>query len=843
MAGFAATIFLGAFLLFQVQPILGKILVPTFGGGAGVWTACLLFFQLGLLLGYVYAHLLSSKLSSRRQGLVHAGMLVLSVLGLGLTAPAHSWQPGTSEAPAVAILMKLVVHVGLPYLMLSATGPLLQHWFARTYRGLSPYRLYALSNIASLSALLSFPFVVETKVSRTAQVSIWSIGYLLFVASCATIAWNHAQRSRSSEPVQTPEGGAGARERPSLAQLVFWTVMAALGSVALIATTNQQSQDLAATPLLWVVPLAIYLSTFILCFDGDRWYDRRVFVPLAVTGLLSATFMHVESHSLTTQVVVFASTLFAMCMLCHGELARSKPGPVHLTTFYVAVAVGGALGGVFTALIAPVLFVDYWEYPLSLVAIVLVTLVRIGRQHRPSATPAWRVAWAGACLATLAATVFTGVEIRASASFAEIGRNFYGVQRVQRGVDSEGRMYVELVHGRIRHGTQFTGRGLRNWPTSYFGHESGVGVAVSALRRLRSPKKLRIGVIGLGAGTIAALAGPGDTVRFYEIDPYVEELARKHFTYLADTRAKVEVVHGDARIMLERELDSPQQFDLLVVDAFNSDSIPAHLLTREALAIYELHLRVETGVIAFHISNRYLDLERVVYGLAKASGCEFRLVASAAERQRAGTRYAKWAYVTRYHRFLADERVRLAVDRDVPEHPLVWSDDFTSVLSALASGTQRKHRWRDAPNQGCFVFDNGQLLDLEDESRILWAARKLYADTGSTLMVGSIKEDAARRGNGSLEGPARTVFEHLGLSSEWSRAVLLLMARVDGKTLLNVQCSPGWPGRMQPDAWARLREALTAAGTEASLSAKVARGAEELMALMRRRARFARPPR
>ena len=599
MKRFALTIFLGAFLLFQVQPILGKYIVPWFGGSMSVWTTCMLFFQLMLLGGYVYAHVLSTRLARGRQIAVHLTLVGGSLLMLPISPSGEFWRADATEAPTAAILMLLLAQIGLPYLILSSTGPLLQSWFKQAHPERSPYRLYALSNAGSLLALISYPFLVESHLTLQTQGWVWAACYLAFAVACGAAGW------RTSRSNSTP---AAVEERPAAppqpTQLALWTALAAVGSILLLSTTSKLCEDVATTPLLWVLPLAIYLTTFVICFDHDRWYDRRIFGPVLGLAVAVQVVVHRAFHPfpVATQAALFGATLFVSCMVCHGELVRSRPAARHLTTFYLTIALGGALGGVFTALVAPLLFVDFWEYQIGLIGVATLLLACLYRERDPEQAQR-RWVWGSSYVALVGLGIALAWHVVGQRdAFVENSRNFYGVLRVQLVRDEWGNPMAELVHGQTTHGTQFYEPDRKHWPTTYYGHEGGIGVTVAALRELKATSEapgLRIGVIGLGVGTMAALSEPGDYLRFYEINPEVERLARTHFSFLADAQAEIDVVIGDARITMQRELErgEEQAFDLLVVDAFNSDSIPLHLLTAEALAMYEQHLVAETGVL------------------------------------------------------------------------------------------------------------------------------------------------------------------------------------------------------------------------------------------------------
>ena len=702
----ALTIFLGAFLLFQIQPLMGKYLLPWFGGGPGVWTTCLLFFQTLLLGGYAYAHGLATRLSPARQGAVHLALLAVSLAFLP-AIPDAGWKPAGGEVPVTRILLLLTATVGLPYLVLAATGPLVQRWFSLAHPGTAPWRLYALSNAGSLLALASFPFVFEPLATRNALGWAWSAAFVVFAGLCGTLAWRMrrvaaasslggpASRPVADDPEIVPPTDIA---QPSATDRLFWFVLPALASLLLVAVTNKICLDIAAVPFLWVLPLAVYLLSFILCFDHPRWYARRLWVALLVTGGgATARCLADTAVALPVQAGVYVATLLAACMVCHGELHRLRPAPARLTGYYLTIAAGGAAGSIFVALLAPLFLADYRELQIGLVLLLYFTgvlcLIHRSRSLAHGAAlgllavtfvvPAlqavtgrgageWFSSWAqqtfvfyreqapaiaaglvvlvvalrsgwrlGAgpwcrrmaalpfLLTALLGTIFVMQARHDGAQVFAAARNFYGAYKVHvyNEQDLLGRCYL-LSHGGITHGLQFTHFQYAGWPTTYYGAASGAGRVLRA--ETEGPR--RIGLVGLGAGTLAAYGLPGDVFRFYEIDPAIVDVARRHFSFLRRTPATVEIALGDARLTLEAELrrGESQQFDVLLLDAFSGDAIPVHLLTQEAVALYLAHLK-PGGVLAVHISNRHLDLRPVVEGLARHHGLHFVNISHTAE--------------------------------------------------------------------------------------------------------------------------------------------------------------------------------------------------------------------
>jgi len=621
-------IFLSALLLFLVQPIIAKYILPWFGGTPAVWTTCMVFFQAALLAGYAYAHALVRWLPPRGQAGVHGAVLLACLLFLPVV-PGAGWKPTPGQSEVLLILGLLAGTIGGPYWVLSANSPLLQSWFGRDCAGASPYRLYALSNVGSLLALVSYPFLVEPALSLKMQVYTWSALFAAFAALCGWCAYRVFRAAPAAAPRQVA-AEAARPPAPGRADRLLCILLPACASVLLLATTNQMSQDIPVVPFLWVLPLVVYLASFIICFDRERWYWRPVWAAALAAGV-AGVYLAMKAGvdmSMPAQVGLYTGGLFAACMVCHGELVRLKPHPAYLTGYYLRIAFGGALGGAFVSLAAPVLFRGFWELPGGLVACGLLLLAVMFRTRQAVRRRIWRaagwVAMAGILAGLTAVSVLFVRHARRELSEAvAISRGFYGVLRVDELYDANGEVeQLSLLHGRISHGCQFADAGRHNQPVSYYGPDSGVGVAIEALRgRAASAPPVRIGVVGLGAGVIAAWGEPGDAICFYEINPQVVRLSDAHFTYRRETPAAVEVVLGDARLSMERERREgrSRQFDLLVLDAFSGDAIPLHLLTREAMRLYGHHLRSD-GILAVHISNRYIDLEGLVRGLADDAG-------------------------------------------------------------------------------------------------------------------------------------------------------------------------------------------------------------------------------
>ena len=669
---FALTIFASAFLLFLVQPIIAKQILPWFGGSAAVWTTCLVFFQTALLAGYAYADALVRRVGRRNRARVHVALLAASVLVLPII-PAATWKPLGTEEPASRILGLLAVTIGLPYFLLATTSPLLQAWFAERYPKRNPYRLFALSNFASLAALVAYPFAIEPWVATRVQALAWSVAYAVFALLCAAIAWRSGRASGLASVEAGATEPAATGEAPSWRESVLWLALAATGSVLLLAVTSHITQNIAAVPLLWIVPLTLYLLSFILCFDSSRWYPRDVLLAAAAAALGVMAWCVADprlTHELMLQLGVFCVGLFIACMFCHGELARQKPAPRYLTRFYLMVALGGAIGAVLVDIVAPLVLPANFELSLGLVAAAALLVFQVRR-----------AAYVFGTLGLVALAVTIGCTVWAVTAFYETtivtARNFYGVLRVLEWGSNEASRHRTLMHGTIMHGLQYLAPQFSRQATTYYTATSGIGRLLDTLHPRKEP--LRVGIIGLGTGSLAVYGTPSDLYRFYDINPAVVRIARQDFTYLAQSEATIETPLGDARLTLERE--APAALDLLAIDAFSSDAIPVHLITSEALAVYERNIRPD-GVIAFHVTNRFLDLVPVVRALADAHGMEAVWIKDDTSDSLASR--SDWVLVSRNRALLAKPRIAEAA-REIDPRPDVgvWTDDFNNLFQVL----------------------------------------------------------------------------------------------------------------------------------------------------------------
>ncbi len=686
---YAVTIFLSAFLLFEVQPMIAKMILPWFGGTSAVWSTCMLFFQILLLAGYVYAHWLNRQFEPRRQAVIHIAALAVSLVTLPVL-PNPAWKTVGGQ-PSLRILALLTVTVGLPYFLLSSTSPLLQAWYARSHKGGMPYRLFALSNFASMLALVSYPLLIEPGLATRTQGYLWSSAFVCFALICGLTAW----RAAALPAVKTQAGAAQLDETaPSRTLHLLWFGLAASASVLLLAVTTHLTQDVAAIPFLWIAPLAVYLLSFIVCFEAPRLYRRILFLPLFAAALaymayslwpnrgdVAIPFLYfLVQPAMKDTVTYFVAALFVCCMVCHGELARLKPHPRHLTGFYVVVSLGGAAGGLFVGLIAPNLFRAYYEFPLGLAfCCLVVALVMLRAAWRTGKE--WRLAAAvglGIAFGVYAWSI-QGIMKVTVTGYRVVARNFYGLLRVYD--DGDPRMDQaasrKLVHGVINHGEQMLQEEYRRMPVTYFCPDSGVGRGIRALEG--APR--RIGVLGLGCGTLAAYGHAGDTVRIYEINPLVLNLARTEFSYLRDTPARVEVAIGDGRLLLESEPD--QHFDILVMDAFSGDSVPVHLITREAFRTYFRHLR-PTGILAVNISNKYLNLEPVMERAAASLGKTAYVYRYDPPDDSFLCFSCSWALIMDPATWAAHPELKQDATLLRPGRPFrVWTDDFSNLLGIL----------------------------------------------------------------------------------------------------------------------------------------------------------------
>ncbi|MBV8828667.1 MAG: fused MFS/spermidine synthase [Acidobacteriaceae bacterium] len=650
-------------MLFSLEPLVAKRILPWFGGSAAVWSTCLVFYQLTLLIGYLYARLLADR-NRRTQAVVHTLFLLTSFALLPI-GPSPRWESASPQHPAALIFTMLSASIGLPFVLLSSSSPLLQSWLARDGHP-APYRIFAFSNFAALAALIAYPALGEPLLDLHSQRYLWTALYVLFAGLCSLVAWWFRPVAFSGNQV--------AREREWIlpTRKAAWFALAACSSTLLLAVTNHIDENVAAVPLLWIAPLAIYLLTFVLAFSGSRWYSRALFLRLLAfaLGVLGYAIYNVNAiEAVQVSIPIFLAGLFICCLFFHAELYRLRPPASGSTEFYLLIAAGGAAGAVFVGLLAPTLFSGVYELPITLIFAAVLATSLFWQEGRWSIRLLW-LAVTACMIAVLQANVHSYNQDALS-----LRRSFYGSLRVTQSPHAGPEQLRVLFHGTIEHGAQFVWPDERKRATTYYGPDSGIGIVLREC--YESPK--RVGVVGLGVGTVATYATPGDQFRFYEINPQVVDLAQSLFFYLRQSAAKPTIAVGDARLELQSERS---RFDVLAIDAFSGDAIPVHLLTREALRIYLAHLN-PGGTLAFHVSNDFLDLSPVVARLAGECGIPAVLVRNH-EHSDAAVLAADWVLVTQNLRVLSSEAIRNHSIAIPPRPDLrTWTDDYNNLLQVL----------------------------------------------------------------------------------------------------------------------------------------------------------------
>jgi hypothetical protein len=693
MISYAVCIFLSAFLLFQVQPIISKTLLPWFGGTPAVWTSAMLFFEVILTGGYAYANWLAKRNKGRQQTIIHLVLLAISVCLIvylwivwpSPIKPADRWELTNYSSPFMYVIFLLAISVGLPFFILSTNSPLMQSWFSHKNPGRSPYWLYALSNIGSLLGLILYPILIEPLFTIQWQGWIWAGGYLLFVI---VVGYNALHQNKNTPVTNTTEDEPAAEtaQKTKKGTRIMWLVLSACATLMFLAVTNEIAQQVAVIPFLWVLPLAVYLLSFVLAFSSRRWYDRKIFTLLFLIGCLGLIliFLNPMIHYVI-QIFIYNFLLFTITMICHGELYALRPHASQLTHFYLLVSIGGALGGLIVNLLAPLIFKGYWEFKIGLAFIGILLVYLLFPRTRTRSAFYYRI------LAGIMALVVTGSVIYliffSTSKDLFANRNFYGVVNVlQKEVGSTQQKANLLVHGTTIHGFQYIEPELRDTPTSYFSRTSGVGLAI-----LNNPlygSGMRVGVLGLGVGTLAAYGQPGDYYRLYEINPVIVDLANGqggYFSFIKDSKAETEIVTGDARISLEKELNSgvKNDFDILVLDTFSGDSPPAHLVTKEAFDIYLQNLAPD-GLIAANISNNHLDFRPVFWRLAQYYDLEFAIIYNQPENDPAA--YPSiWVLLTRNSKLLEAPEIAERADRmtGYTTDIRLWTDDYSNLFQII----------------------------------------------------------------------------------------------------------------------------------------------------------------
>jgi hypothetical protein len=680
---FGATMALAGFLLFQVQPLFAKYILPWFGGGATVWIVCLLFFQLALLAGYAYAYAITLPIPVPRQVQLHVAILAVSLALLPIT-PADSWKPQGAGDPTLRILALLAVCVGVPYLALAATTPLLSRWLARIEPTFDPAPLFAGSNLGSFAGLLTYPFAFERWLSSPQQTKWWSWAYVVYAGlfvSCGLITLARSNRGQTGESLMS------SRDPTPAGRVALWVALPGLGSVLLLATTNAVTQWSLVVPFLWIVPLSLYLLTFVIVFAAPRLYHRVLFCT-AFPLLAGSTFtlaLPENASDFLTQLAIHAAALFAGCMICHGELVRLRPEPEKLPQFYLAIAAGGAMGGVLVALVAPLIFNDFFEHPLALVvtcALAVALLLNEARSTR------WIALVAGLAALYFLNGLVAGFWQNSGRTLVERVRNFYGVVKIVRAEKDNPRNHALLMmQAGVEQGGQYQSPERRMELICGYNESSALGLALAhqARRRAGGPQTpLRIGVIGLGVGMVAGLGRDGDTMRYYEINPVIPGLANRHFSFLKDGKAKTDILLGDGRLVLERQLkeSDAQKFDVIVLNAFRGASPPLHLMTREAFDIYFGHL-AENGILAVNFEFEVFDMSSLHRGLARQFGSQVRWFEPPDTRGCEGA--IGWALYTRDTTFFEVPTVKRAIS-DWPDGgtaEIVWTDQDSNLMSII----------------------------------------------------------------------------------------------------------------------------------------------------------------
>lgn len=702
MPVFVLSIALSATLLFLVQPIIARQVLPWFGGSAGVWTICMVFFQVTLLAGYAYAHALNRWLAPRRQWLLHTTLLAISAAFLPIVV-GERFRPDASSDESIAILVLLAATIGLPYFLLASTGPLMQSWWVRQWPGKPVYRLFALSNAGSLAGLVAYPFLIEPFLGVRTQALIWSAAFGAFALLCAAAAWRMARsvsdaaspgaadaKTPEPAPATSPEGATGRAQAEHRSanpgSPVAWIGFSALGVMMVLGATAHLSQNVASVPFLWIVPLSLYLLSFVLAFDGRSgrgWYAPGWGIPLCLGAvMLMALGLSVSDGLLdmTLSLPLYCAGVLVTCLFCHGELALRRPDAADLTRFYLMISLGGALGGIFSGLVAPRIFQSIYEFPLALFGVAASAVVAGWQQTSFGHLRKWVTALAVTALFATGFWDYQFVQLLNDHAIL-LSRSFYGtlsVQKFGKGTD-ERRI---LRHGVVVHGLQYTYGPGRLEPTEYYRRESGIGLAIASAQSRRAD--LRLGVIGLGVGTLSTYGRKGDTVRFYEIDPAVVAIAQREFAYLSSTPADVQIVVGDARRSLQLEVDAGRapRFDVLAVDAFSGDSVPVHLLTRQAMELY-LQCLAEDGVLALHVSNRFLDLKPGLANMARQMNLHATLVAEH-PRDHPETTLTEWVLISKNAAALAAAPLQGHTETLVADPRLdVWTDDFSNLLETV----------------------------------------------------------------------------------------------------------------------------------------------------------------
>lgn len=684
---YVGVITLAAFLLFQVQPIIGKYLLPWFGGSSSVWMVLMFFFQCLLLGGYTYSHLLV-KFPKKVQLIVHFSLLLAGLMYMYFFAqiwstpitPSASWKPIQNSMPMISLLHILITCIGLPFFILSSTSSLMQYWYGRMYPGKSPYYFYSFSNVASVFALVSYPFLLEPFLSVMKQASVWSFLFSIYAIGflCSLILFYLSKSCQDETETEL--------EIPDISGKLYlvWIGYPLCASVLLLAITNHLTMNIANIPFLWIAPLTIYLLSFIITFSSKDLYNRRLLSVLyiAISIVLMAVLMFPAVFHLFFQIFICLVHLFIACLLCHGEVYRLRPDPKDLTIFYFCISLGGALGGVIVNLIAPIVFDMYLELYIALFISIIISIKILRGKVKQNVLPLKKsryILMVEVAIIVICMAYFFNAFSTRTKSLLDVKRNFYGViQITQKKI--YGSMLNIMINGHTVHGVQYVADNKKRIPTTYYSQDSGVGQLLSVYRKAYDDKPVRVGAIGLGVGTIASYASFGDYYCFYEINPQVVSKAKKYFSYLSDSKANVDVRIGDGRLLMERELvrGDQQKYHIIVVDAFTGGAIPAHLLTTEAFSIYNDYIDPGRGVLAFHISNKYFNLTPLLANFAAQYSYNAKYFATKGDG--IYSKSSVWIVMSK-DSFLVDEYFR---EQSQPGGAVrLWTDDYSNLFDIL----------------------------------------------------------------------------------------------------------------------------------------------------------------
>lgn len=694
---FAVCVFLGSFLLFAVEPIIGKFILPWFGGSSAVWITAVLFFQTVLFIGNSYCYAVS-LLNVKRQGIVHIGVVVATMFVFAATAlcwktpimPTLIFDESFIHFPTLRVLKILCISIGLPFFVLSTTSSLLQYWYGRMYSEKSPYSFFGLSNAAALLALMLYPFIIEPALTLYRQGWVWSYAYFVYGIGIVFVSFVYFKHTRSNS-VRLHERLREEGEKLPVKRYVEWIALATCASIMMLATTNQLTQSIASIPLLWLLPLSLYLISFVVCFTNWQLYNRRIFslTTLIMVIPLIMVIMMKERIPLIIQIIIYSCFLFSGCIVCHGELYQRRPQSARLPIFYLCVTLGGMVGGIFVSLIAPVIFTAYYEFHIGSIACIAITLLVLfkektaGTFFRGARTKSTvRFEKVALCFISVIFIVVLSRKLPTRPVFVQ--RDFYGLLSIREAVSPDYGPYKVLFNGNIMHGLQFSRNQYQLMlPTTYFSPDSGIGLSLQYHPKRFVNAPMRIGCIGLGIGTLAAYGKEGDYMRFYELNPHVVDIAHKHFTYLKNCRAQIDIVVGDGRLRLQQELMNKQNqnFDILIVDVFNGGTIPMHLLTKESFELYLQHTNRENGIIAINISNKYLNLIPVIKALSRHFDLTAAIVDTGEESEYLGNIPSRWALLTK-KRAVFDKYLFYNNLDQVEDIPL-WSDSFSNLFDVL----------------------------------------------------------------------------------------------------------------------------------------------------------------